>query len=524
MVKIIPKLPSAPQTAYAPKILYLGQNADEICDLVSPHIGTMSIEYVQNVNDALLQTRTVQFDLIIVDQRDENLATRLILPLFCELDYRFKLIVISTLNDVGAYLKVPGVARVLTAPLRASQLSRALGLDPNKTRHDKIKLAEEVKKIETAGKTPSISPLVFISNIGMQLVSTAYKRLAFILLGILFLSFTFYGLMIGFFLISSSWSAPQTLMRGHALVDRVEKDLGDMRLGLNMNSQKLAEATQRAEDAERAGSEAEILLNFAADTVAKEIVTRQRQIKVTNVNIKRTEKVRRVFMQQMDESGIRKELNALYSQRLIDRKSFTSATLGLLETGQRMSGLDSQLDLMMSERDQMVTELRMLHSLKSQLAQSGPMGNITAASSELLLLTKQTLDARTARDVARKEFEVSTKTSQTLMNSQAVLEKQIANYESSTLGRAINSRVDVLFVPYGNESKFKPGVPLYSCRFTMVWCWKAGVVGQVLPGEIASVHPFFGKPIRGFFVEADLTDKQAATREIIHAQRSPLFF
>ena len=526
MVKIIPKLPLNPEATYSPKILYLGRNADEICDLVSPHIGTMSIDYVQNVHDALLHARRVQLDLIIVDQRDENLANRLILPLFNDLGYAFKLIVVSALNDVGAYLKVPGVARVLTAPLRASQLSRALGLDPNKTRHDKIKLAEEDKKVEAVAvvTAPRRSPLVLISNLGMQLVSTAYKRLAFVLLGLLFLSFTFYGCMIGFFLMSSSWAAPQTLMRGHVLVDRVEKDLGDLRLGLNMNTQKLSEATQRAEDAERAGTEAEILLNFADDTISKEIISRERLIKVTTLNIKRTEKVRKVFIKQMDESGIRSELNALYAQRLIDRKSFTSSTLGLLETGQRMSGLDSQIDIMTSDRDQMLTELQMLHSLKAQLAQLGPMGNITAASSDLLLLTKQTLDARAARDVARKEFEVSSKSRQTLLNSQTVLEKQIATLENSTLGRAIGSRVDVLFVPYGNEAKFQTDAALYSCRFTMVWCSKVGTIGQILPGEIASVHPFFGKPIRGFFVEANLTDKQAATREIIHAQRPPLFF
>ena len=122
MVKIIPKLPLQPQAISNPKILYLGQNADEICDLVSPHIGTMSIDYVHNVNDALLHARRVRLDLIIVDQRDENLANRLILSLFSDLGYEFKLIVISTLNDIGVYLKVPGVARVLTAPLRASQL------------------------------------------------------------------------------------------------------------------------------------------------------------------------------------------------------------------------------------------------------------------------------------------------------------------------------------------------------------------------------------------------------------------
>ena len=291
-----------------------------------------------------------------------------------------------------------------------------------------------------------------------------------------------------------------------------------------MNTQRLEEAVQRAEDAARAGNEAEILVKFAEDTVSKEIISRQRQVKLIDQNIKRTEKIRNVFMKQLSESGLKAELNSLYSKRLIDKRAYTSNTLGLLETGQRMSGIETDLETLQGDRAQLAMQLQMLHSLKSQLAQEGPVGGITAASADLLLLTKQALDARGARDVARTEFEVSNKTRQTLLNSEKVLKTQIATYEASTLGRAINSRVDVLFVPYGNEDKFKPGAPLYSCRFTMVWCSKVGTIGQVLPGEIASVHPFFGKPIRGFFVEANLTDKQAATREIIHAQRPPLFF
>ena len=266
------------------------------------------------------------------------------------------------------------------------------------------------------------------------------------------------------------------------------------------------------------------MVKFSEDTVSKEIISRQRQVKLITKNIARTEKIRKSFLKQLDESGLTAEITALYSKRLIDRRKYTSSTMGLLETGQRISGIDTDLDVMQGDKALLSTQLQMLHSLKAQLGQDGPIGGITAASADLLLLTKQALDARAARDVARKEFEVSSKSSKTLLNSQTVLEKQIATMEKSTLGRAIDSRVDVLFVPYGNEEKFQTGAALYSCRFTMVWCSKVGTIGQILPGEIASVHPFFGKPIRGFFVEADLTDKQAATREIIHAQRPPLFF
>jgi hypothetical protein len=524
MAKIVPRQPPLPKAVVNPKILYLGQSADEVCDLVSPHIGSMSIDYVDNVNAALALARAQKLDLIIVDQRDENLASKLILPLFSALGYPFKLIVITTLSDVGSYLRVPGVARVLTAPLRANQLSRALGLDPSKIRHDKLKLAEEEKKEVTVAFAPKRSLLTLISNFGMQIVSTAYKRLAFILLGVLFVSFTFYGFMIGFFLTSSGWAAPQTLTQGNPLVDRVQKDVGDLKLALNLNNQRISESEQQMAEAERAQTEATILVNFATDTVSKEIVSRTRQIGVISANLKRTQKIKRTFQKQLGAGGLSKDLAALYGKHLIDRKTYTSNTLGLLETGQRMAGLETELDIMESDKAQLQTQVFMLHSLKAQLEQTGPVSSITAASADLLLLTKQSLDARAVFDNAKAQYEVSARTRETLLNSKAVLQKQIITFESSTLGRAFANRVDVLFVPYSNANQFKPGMDLFSCKFTFVYCWKAGTIGQVLPGEINSVHPFFGKPIRGFFVEAKLDDTLAATREIIHAQRPPLFF
>ncbi len=58
---------------------------------------------------------------------------------------------------------------------------------------------------------------------------------------------------------------------------------------------------------------------------------------------------------------------------------------------------------------------------------------------------------------------------------------------------------------------------LYKKRLT-------GTVEISLPGESNAVHPFFGKPIRGYFVEAILDDKNAGSQEIIHAERPPFFF
>ena len=70
----------------------------------------------------------------------------------------------------------------------------------------------------------------------------------------------------------------------------------------------------------------------------------------------------------------------------------------------------------------------------------------------------------------------------------------------------------------------KQQTPIYTCTIAIFWCSNVGTVGERIGGEISTTHPFFGKPIRGQFVEANLTEKSAAQKEIIHVGRPPLFF
>jgi hypothetical protein len=524
MVKIAPRIAPPPQAKHNPTILYLGQNADEICDLVSPHIGTIDISYAQDVGSALKLARAKQLDIVIVDQRDENLANKLILPLFADLGYAVKLVVVTTLSDVGSYLRVPGVARVITAPVRAQQLARVLGLDASKIRHDRIKIAEEVTKEAEAPKAPKVPFLIKVSNLGMQLVSTAYKRMAFILLGILFVSFTFYGVMIGFFLTSSGWGSPLTLATGRPTVDKVARDISDMKVALNLNSQRLTDANQKFDASKRGRDNAQILVNFASDTVDKEIVDRRRQIGVINRTLKRTKRVNGSFDRQLAKGGMDQDLAKLFAKRLIEKRVFESGTMGLLETGQRMAGMQTQLDNLQSDREALQQSITMLHSLRIQLSQAGPIGGVTAATSALLLLTKQAVDARAALNTAQGDFDAAIANTRDLQSSRYVLIHQIEKMENSALARASQEAITVMFVPYANQAQFKPGADLYSCRFTMVFCWKTGTIGDRLPGEVEGIHPFFGKQIRGFYMEAHLTDPIAATKEIIHANRPPLYF
>ena len=137
MVQIVDHNP-VPLPKVIPRFLYIGPAADEICDLVSPHIGTMQIDYATTVEEGLNFARQRRRDVIIVDQRDSSLATKLVIPILASLNYEHKMVVVASLSTIGAYLRVPGVARVVSAPVRESQLIRILGLDPNKRRNDKI--------------------------------------------------------------------------------------------------------------------------------------------------------------------------------------------------------------------------------------------------------------------------------------------------------------------------------------------------------------------------------------------------
>jgi hypothetical protein len=521
MTQIVPFKGPAPRTKTVPRVLYIGPVADELCNLLVNHVGRVEIAYEHEVQAAFAQMRRRQFDIVIVDQRDENLATRLILPVLQSLGYPVKPVVISSLSDVGHYLAIPGVARVLSAPIKEAQLLRILGLE-RRTR-DSVETPLKAPEPKQLNQTQTKSSSRILSDGFMNIVSTLYKRSAFVLLSCLFVAFAFYGVLIAFFLLSPGWGAPMTLTRGHAMVNKVERDITETKVSLNLTEQRLSDDALVRVTAEKDLAEAEALVKYSAGTVKKEMQSRHRQSKVLTQSIKRLKKVRGQLEKQVNGKGPSADLERLYQKRLIDRSSYSAGTLNLIEAGQRLAAIEIEIDQAEGQITEFEMSQEMLASLEVALQEGKGLSGITATASDLLLLTKQASDALASRDLAKSKLISVGESRATLLKSQKVLTSQLAELEGSALARALIKRVDVVFVPYGNEAQFAEGGPLYSCSFTILWCSKAGVVGQSLPGEISSVHPFFGKPIRGSFVEVKLDTPDAAMREIIHGNRKPLF-
>jgi hypothetical protein len=522
MTHVLPFKPTQTRTRTVPRVLYIGPAADEICNIITNHIGRVEIAYEQDVQAAFAQLRRREFDVVMVDQRDENLATRLILPVLQSIGYPVKPVVISPLRDISHYLAIPGVARVLTAPVKESQFLRILGLE----RRAEATVTETLNPppADPKKQVKSKSIVEMLSDRFMNLISTVYKRAAFVLLFTLFVAFAFYGVLIAFFLLSSGWGAPLTLTRGHEMVNKIEREITEIKIALNQTEQRLSEAALARVTAAQELQDAEGLVDYAKGTVKKELTSRARQVKVLNLSIKRLIKIRGQLEEQVNGNGAAADLERLYKKRLIDRTSYSAGALGLIEAGQRLAAVEIEIDQAQSQIEEFSGSKDMLLSLQDALNQGKNVLGVTASSSDLLSLAKQSSDALSARALAQSKLASTDDNTAVLSKSTSVLQDQLASLEGSALARARDKRIDVVFVPYGNENQFKEGRAVYSCTFTILWCSKAGTVGQQLPGEISSVHPFFGKPIRGSFVELKLSNPDAAMRETIHGTRKPLFF
>jgi hypothetical protein len=131
MVKILAA--QAPQVVgpqALPQVLYIGPHAEELQQIVSLVDG-LSLSVAQSIDLGLTQVRLCRYDFVFFDQRDPALASRHIAPLVQGFGYPTKLVVVSQLGSLGAYLKVPGLAAVLAAPLRPQHVLRVLGLKAN---------------------------------------------------------------------------------------------------------------------------------------------------------------------------------------------------------------------------------------------------------------------------------------------------------------------------------------------------------------------------------------------------------
>ncbi len=357
----------------------------------------------------------------------------------------------------------------------------------------------------------------------VPLANFLYKKLAIVVLSALFLTFLAYGAMIVFFMSSSSWSLPFELSRGHLLVEKAERDLSSMRLRRNQIRQDLTLANVELSKAERDRRDGNLQLTLTKRTVEEEIIRATTDHLEIGRHISRLKQVIGDFNTLNGKGGYARNLKGAFSQRLITRKALNSGTLAVLETMHRIATVQNEISLKQIELQNVTRKLEFLRSLLDEIKQP-EIRVVTSAGSDLAHLAREVIESKNLIAAAERTSKAAGQRVTRFNNSLEVISKNISSLEATPVARAIKAPVMVLFVPYTNTHNLAPGTTLHGCALSFFFCSRVGEVGAPVDGETTAVHPLFGKPMRGTFVEATFTDPKSVTEEIVHAGRAPLFF
>ncbi|MEM7299938.1 MAG: hypothetical protein AAF468_02555 [Pseudomonadota bacterium] len=357
----------------------------------------------------------------------------------------------------------------------------------------------------------------------VPLANFLYKKTAVIVLSALFLTFLFYGVMIVFFMTSTGWTLPFELSRGHMLVQRAERDLGQLKLRQNQVREKLFVAESELATAERNLRDGELLLSISRRTVEQEIMENTALRSEVVAHIERLKEVINEFNRLNKNDGFGSDLNSAYRKRLITKKSLHAGTLAVLETMHRIAAVSNEIAIKTIERDRVDRRIAYLKSLQEEAVQP-EIRTLVSAGADLVHLAKEIIQAKNTISFAKQEIATAKTKTTHLSDSLAVVQGNIKSIDTTPVGRAIQAPVNVLFVPYDNLSNYRKGEPLYQCVLSIIWCSKAGEIGEQIDGETNAVHPLFGKPLRGVFVEALVDDPSSIKLEMLHVGRPPLFF
>jgi len=548
------------------RIMVMGPAAHGIASALVRMQSNSEIHSASTAGEAVEILKSGRFDHLLIDNRADG-AMSLTIPALSRLDSIGNITVLAGPQSSSSIAALPGVNSVIRAPYNPLEIAYSLGIEvrdsraqeepgrnrgrrssdvsqprpdntlsPNVPATHAVSTDHEILKEvggtgadnHEEGERPLVLRMVsalvhFIPGL-TPLLSLVYKNLALTVLSALFIAFVSYGIMIAYFLTSGDWSSPLQLQRGHELVIKAERDRGELQVKRNLVTQQLADAKNKANRGRSALDRAATLSQLTEVTINQEIENHRDRQEIIRNEIAAFRNVLNSYGSSKSRRAERARLRSDFNRRVITRGVFENALLNLSEVEENVANLREKISNKNTELKLGEQSIAYLGQLKEQLVSENGKVNLFGGKAEFVPIANQVIEVqqiRTAGKADVAEFEI---TERTLNNSLAVLSNSITELEKTPMIRALNEPVNVLFVPYDNLNAYDPGRHLYTCAIAIIWCTEVGTVGAPINGEIVTTHPFFGKPIRGQFVEANLTEKSAAQKEIIHVGRPPLFF
>lgn len=514
-------------------LLIAGPRADALAAAFARLLPLVRVEAALRQDQALLAISAGHFDAVLIDCRANPhfgllavMAARqfpsgravMLAAADFQMDYGqglANLAVLSSANSTSEVLEALNLAARQPVPESVTEPASEVSTD------DSAALPSGSGAVERTSAAAS-----WLANLLPRLTpvySLIYRNLALVILGALFTAFLAFGVMIVFFLVSNKWAAPITLSPGHELVTRVERDLEELNVRKNQIMEQLGDARKNVAASEDELTRARQQAAMIEGTITAEIETRRAlRAEISEHN----EALRGIAVQYgsgMLNPEFKGNLSRDFNNRLINRNTFDAGKLAQLESAHRTALIRNEIAANDVEIRRLSATLTALTGLSGSV-ESSKAPAVAQGGADLVPLLNQVIDVRKSLSVAASENANALKRSGLLANSLGLVESAISQIAKTPLARAARENITVLFVPYENAGQFGEGGTLYTCAIGIFFCSEAGMVGKAIPGETVATHPFFNKPVRGSFVEANLSNPDAAKKEIIHVKRRPLFF
>jgi len=548
----------APATELKPvPILVIGPAAHALAKALVRMESNTNIQSADTAAEALELLKTQAFEHVLIDNRNDG-SLSLTIPALSRVKTIGKLSVMAGPQSQEAISAIPGVGAVITAPFNPVDIANSLSIQftdsrkqsndsNNQGRREKdkpittnVENSEEVQENhgEVATDTSAdqeneqrpiairiLSALVnFIPSL-TPILSMLYKNAALTILAALFVAFVSYGIMIAYFLTSGDWSSPLQLQRGHELVLKAEREHGELSVKRNLIKRQIVDAKSKAYKGETSLQRADVLAQITKGTIDQEATNLKDRLPSLSNEITLLQSILASYGSSKERRNQIAKLKSDYNKRIITRKLYQDSLLGSSKIEENIINIKEKISAKQTDLKLGDQSLNYLNNLKKHLAGSNTdPSQLLGGNAAYVPIANQVIKVKQIRADGEANIEEYESTKATLDNSLKVLSNSITELENTPMIRALETPINVLFVPYDNLDAYEQGERLYTCAIAIFWCSNVGTAGAPIGGEITTTHPFFGKPIRGQFVEAHLTEKSAAKKDIIHVGRPPLLF
>jgi hypothetical protein len=358
---------------------------------------------------------------------------------------------------------------------------------------------EKWKAFDTIGLAPKP-----ITKHAQRLLISMYRLLGFGILTVIVVVLLGYIGTTAFYFLNRSWVTPVAISPNDEKVVALQ---GQLAAQLNVRAQLVGELEQseRALKAEQA-----FQLQFAR-AIKKDLEARRRalgRVKQLAYAAAATRDEIRAAGDEFSSSSASK-MEQDYKARLVDFDQVLAGKFQLAQiTSAKLSLAERQADF-----DQRAAELA---------AQTGSLDAILEDKTLTSALSYDVLKIARDYEASKLAYAKELDNRKRLTESIARQDQIIDGINQSAYLRALADGAAVALVPYDNLANVGKDTPLYACRFQMVLCRSVGKVREVLPGEVQVKHPTRDNILRGRMVVMEMTEQEAAQREVLFVGGRPL--